>query len=151
MSMQMSNVFSRMLRFSLYSTSPHTHHTIFSSLDHVSILYSDSFHNGGCRSVLFRCDTRTTVPMTAIGLVVDFSHVFTRRGDDPARIKHHACNWVCVCIGIKYASRSKVPDLVKGQRKFGHDDREQLTLMLRSALPVTRCVSSNSKEVTGPV
>ncbi len=90
---------------------PNTHNTVFAALSEVPILDSDFLHRRWLLPILFCCHTSTTFPMSPIRLVVDLDDIFPRSGDDPSRVKHHACYRIVVRIGIVDGPCPKIPDL----------------------------------------
>src|SRR5450432_3219024 len=131
------------------SAGPNTHNAVFSPFDHVSVLYSNTLYYTWRPFLLLGVYTSTAIPMATVRLIVDFRNVLACRADDSTVVEHHACNRVIISICIEYIARPEIPYLVRNHvsENTPSPDQARLTLMLRSALPVTRCVSSNCKQV----
>jgi hypothetical protein len=78
----------------------------------IAVFYPDAFNHGAPCSVVFvYANARATVPVAAVGLVVDLYNVFASSRNNAARVEHHACDRVVVGVGIVDGASPEVPDL----------------------------------------
>ena len=58
--------------------------------------------------------------MPAISPVVDLGYDLACRGDDPASVKHHACDGVVVGVGVDDGAGAEVPLLEVGLARVSY-------------------------------
>jgi hypothetical protein len=104
-------VYPAMLIDTLQSAGPNTHNAVLPPLDHVSILNSNTFYYARHCFFLLYVHTSTTIPMSAVRLIVHFSNVLASCRYNPAIIKHHACDWIIVGVCVEYIARPEIPYL----------------------------------------
>jgi hypothetical protein len=119
-------------------TSPNTDTSVAASFDKISIVNSDSVDNSSIYA------DRATVPMSAVGLVVDLCHSLASSGNNTASIELHACNGIIISKGVENGASPEIPNLETELVSASNNKADiQRTLILRSRDPVTRCTSSN--------
>jgi hypothetical protein len=74
------------------SAGPNAHSAVLPTLDHVSILYSNTLYDAGRCFFLLCVHTSATIPMPAVRLIIHFSNVLASCRYNAAIIKHHACD-----------------------------------------------------------
>lgn len=92
-------------------TRPYADNTIPASLNHVSVPYSYTLNNRRGLASLLCHYTGAAIPLSALHLIIHFYHVLPGRTDYTPGIKHHACDWVLVSIGIVDGTCSEIPYL----------------------------------------
>jgi hypothetical protein len=103
-------------------TSPSGHGTILASLDEVTILQAHPLNGRRDRSFVVDANASATVPVMAVGLIVDLDHIVAGGGNNTLGVKHHAGDRLFVGVGIVYGSSSEIPNLVSTVRELAFLD-----------------------------
>jgi hypothetical protein len=94
------------------STRPHTHSAVSATFDEVAVLYPYTFYHGmRCLVVFVGSNTRATIPVAAVRLVVYLDYRLAGCRNNAAGIKHHAGDGVVVCVGVVDGASPEIPDL----------------------------------------
>lgn len=95
----------------LTSARPYTNDTVSSSFDHVAVLYLDPFNRRGPWRTLIDVDTWSTIPLSALGLIVHLDYIFAGGADNAASIEHHRSDRLIVCESIVNTASAEIPNL----------------------------------------
>lgn len=96
--------------------SPGSHGPVFASLNKISVLETHTLDSCRIRTLVVHSDTRATVPVVPVGLVIDLDHVLAGGCHDALRVELHASDWLFVGIRVGDRASAQIPDLLSVRR-----------------------------------